>query len=305
MTRPAEPERPGRKPIASGWPLDVRALPVFFALLAMTFAFSLGYVWTGDLWWYLASGGEILRLGSIPSFDPFVYSLPEPAKWLTHSWLWTVILSWLEDTFGLWALPFTGTLLTGAIVTLIFTRARLDRFGLVNGLLTALVVLVASHRFALRAELPGWLLLVVFIRTFDRVGPFSLRGAILLASAQWLWSNLHGGFTLGILTALAYGVGGFIQNRWSKSLPPTASSDWRASDPHTLQLGYPPPGRGIPGHARSRRPAPRGRDPGDEPVLRGSRQRRIASHRRVAKHLLTSVHLPPMGLRRLLVRGRG
>lgn len=226
----------GRAIHPPGWPLDLRALPVFFALLLMTFAFSLGYVWTGDLWWYLASGGEILRLGSIPSFDPFVYSLPEPAKWVTHSWLWTVILSWLEGRFGLWALPFAGTLLTGAIVTLIFTRARLDRFGLVNGLLTALVVLVASHRFALRAELPGWLLLVVFIRTFDRVGPFSLRGAILLASAQWLWSNLHGGFTLGILTALAYGVGGFIQNRWSKSRRPVASSDRRASEPPTLPL---------------------------------------------------------------------
>ncbi len=213
----------GRAIRPPGWPLDLSALPVFLTLLAMTFAFSLGYVWTGDLWWYLASGSEILRLGSIPDFDPFVYSLPEPAKWLSHSWLWTVVLAWLEGTLGLWSLPVLGTLLTGTIVTLIFTSARLDRFGLVNGILTLLVVLVASHRFALRAELPGWLLLVVFIRIFERAGPFSLRAAIVLASAQWLWSNLHGGYPLGILAALAYSVGGFIRIRGSKTSPSASS----------------------------------------------------------------------------------
>ena len=68
-------------------------------------------------------------------------------------------------------------------------------------------------------------------------------------------------------------------------------------------VGSSPTGRRIPRHARSRRPAPRGRDPGGEPVLRRLGKRRIASHRRVAIHVLTAVRLSPMGLRRLLLLG--
>ena len=71
------------------WPLDARSLPVFLVLLAASSSFALGYLWNEDLWWYLASGKAILALGAIPSHDPFVYSLAEPARWTSHSWLWT------------------------------------------------------------------------------------------------------------------------------------------------------------------------------------------------------------------------
>jgi hypothetical protein len=209
-------------------------------LLATSSTFGLGYLWNEEIWWYLASGRAIIANGAIPSHDPFIYSLAEPAAWVTHSWLWTVIVAGLDGAMGLWALPLTGTLLAGAIVTLVFTRAPLDRFGLVNGLLTALVVVVGSYRFALRAELPGWLLLVAYILYFERERRFRLRGILLLASAQWLWSNLHGGYSLGIVAALAYSVGGLLQERWAATGHPGASPDTLEAAPRHLPLWVAP-----------------------------------------------------------------
>ncbi len=223
-----------------GGPLDPRSLPVFLILLATSSTFGLGYLWNEEIWWYLASGRAIIAGGAIPSHDPFIYSLAEPAAWVTHSWLWTVIVAALDGGLGLWALPLTGTLLAGAIVTLVFTRAPLDRFGLVNGLLTALVVVAGSYRFALRAELPGWLLLVAYILYFERDRGFRLRGILLLASAQWLWSNLHGGYPLGIVAVLAYSVGGFLQDRWSARRRSGASRDRPAGAPRHLPLWVAP-----------------------------------------------------------------
>jgi len=229
-----------RTSLALRWPLDSRSLPVLLVLLATSSSFSLGYLWNEDLWWYLASGEAILALGAIPSHDPFVYSLAEPARWTSHSWLWTVILASLERDLGLWALPLTGTLIAGVIVTLLFTRARLDRFGLLNGLLTALVVATASHRFALKAELPGWLLMVAYILYFERGRRFGFRGLLVLGMAQWLWSNLHGSYPLGILTALAYGVGGIVKTRGSRARRSDRPREQREDPPRQLPLWVAP-----------------------------------------------------------------
>ena len=197
-------ERGGRLPCGGGG-VPLSSKPLLVLLLAAAGSFTLGYLWTEDVWWYLASGDLILERGALPERDPFVYSIPGGAPWLAHSWLWTVLLAYLHQVFGLAALPVLSTLLVGAIAALVYTSARLDRFGLTNTLVTALVVYAVVHR-ALRAEIAGWLLLVVYVRVLER-RPFTWRAALGLAVLQGLWANLHAGYVVGILVALAYGVG--------------------------------------------------------------------------------------------------
>jgi len=194
------------------WPLPRTALPLLGVLLGTALSFSFGYLWSEELWWYLASGNAILDAGAIPEHDVFLDSLDPPAAWLTHSWLWTVWLAGLTRLFGLVALPIFGSLLVAAILTLVYTHARVDRFGLVNTLLVALVVAVAIQRFSLRAELPGWLLLVVFVRVLER-GRLGWRSFTLLALLQALWANLHAGFLLGVGVAGVYAVAVLAEDR--------------------------------------------------------------------------------------------
>jgi len=200
------------------------ALPLLLSLLAVTVAQSLGYLGNEDFWWYLASGDAIVERGEIPARDVFLYTSNERATWVTtsleqrtwvaHSWLWTVMLSWLDRTLGLWSVAVFSALCVAALVTLIFTRADLDRFGLVNGSMAMLALTASIDRFTPRAELVSCLLLVIALVLLERSRSLGWRTVAVLAGLQWLWSNLHGGYVLGIFVGFAYGIGGLLQAHW-------------------------------------------------------------------------------------------
>jgi tetratricopeptide (TPR) repeat protein len=220
--------------------VNARALPLLLSLLAATAAYTLGYLGNEDFWWYLASGDAIVEGGAIPSQDPFLYTSPERATWVTssleqrtwvtHSWLWTVILALLNGALGLWSIALFSALCVAALVFLIFTRASLDRFGLAAGLIAASALAASIDRFTPRAELVSCLLLVVTLVLVDRSRPLGWRSVALLCGVQWLWSNLHGGYPLGIFAGFAYGLGGWIQARWPA----------RAAGPHGPAAAPPP-----------------------------------------------------------------
>jgi tetratricopeptide (TPR) repeat protein len=223
--------------------VNLRALPLLLSLLAVTAAYSLGYLGNEDFWWYLASGDVIVERGEIPARDIFLYTSDERATWVTtsleqrtwvtHSWLWTVILSLLNGTLGLWSVAVFSALCVAALVTLIFTRADLDRFGLVNGSIATLALAASIDRFTPRTELVSCLLLVVALVLLERSRPLGWRSVALLAGLQWLWSNLHGGYVLGIFAGFAYGVGGFLQGlraaRAAEPCGPDGSASQRAA----------------------------------------------------------------------------
>jgi tetratricopeptide (TPR) repeat protein len=200
-----------------------RALPLLVSILALTTAFTAGYIGNEDFWWYLASGELILERGEIPSEDPFLYTSDLQATWvtsgqvqrtwITHSWLWTVVLAVLDRHFGLDGVAIFSALCVGALTALCFGRARLDRFGLVNGALTALALAGAIGRFTPRTDLVSCLLLVVFLVVLDRERPLRWPTLFGLAALQWLWSNLHGGYLLGLGVAFAVGLGDWLQGR--------------------------------------------------------------------------------------------
>ena len=181
-------------------------------LLLVAGAFSLGYVWSADLWWYLASGREILAHGGIPERDVFVYSLDPPAPWLTHSWLWTLVLAAVEGGLGLSALPLLAAAMVAALVVLLHRSARVDRYGSVNALLVFMVLMAGCYRFSLRAELPGWLLFLGFLFLLER-RPRRRGDLALLFGLEVLWANLHGSFVLGILLGACHALGSFLERR--------------------------------------------------------------------------------------------
>lgn len=191
-------------------------------------AFSLGFVWSADLWWYLASGREILAAGGIPARDVFVYSLDPPAPWLTHSWLWTLLLAAVEGAFGLAALPVLATALLAALIVLLHRSARVDRYGVVNTLLVFLVLMAGCYRFSLRAELPGWLLFLAFLWLLER-RPRRPAGLAVLFGLEVLWANLHGSFALGIVLGACHAAGSLVERRLARRRgvePPPGPSPW-------------------------------------------------------------------------------
>jgi len=225
--------------------VNARALPLLIALLLTSSAYTAGYVGNEDLWWYLASGDVILERGGIPERDPFLYTSSERSTWVTsgelqrtwvtHSWLWTVALAELHRRFGLAGIGLASALCVSSIAALIFRRARLDRLGLVNTLVVALALAASASRFTPRADLATCGLLVVFLALLDRPPPLGWGRVAVLAALQALWSNLHGGYPLGLFVAFAFGLGDWLDER--RGGRETASSERVSRAAPLLALG--------------------------------------------------------------------
>jgi hypothetical protein len=190
-------------------------LPSLGLLLGVAASFTLAYLWNEDMWWYLSSGEAILERGHVPKFDIFLYPL-ENGTWITHSWLWTVLLAAVHRIAGLSGVSLLGAALVLVLTALVFTRAKLDRFGLANVLITAVILFVAPRRLMLRAEISTWFLVVVYVCFFERRGEFTWRTGLLLALLQWLWCNLHGGWPMGICIVFVYSLDAWTRRRFRR-----------------------------------------------------------------------------------------
>jgi len=70
--------------------------------------------WTVDLWTHLALGRWILEHGAIPHTNLFSYTRPDH-PWVTHAWLFQIILFGLYKAFSFYGLLVYKTLTISAI----------------------------------------------------------------------------------------------------------------------------------------------------------------------------------------------
>ena len=190
---------------------DFRRLPLLVAVLGPVAFLTLGFLWNEDVWWYLASGEQILNEGGIPQRDPFLARHGTNLGFPSHSWLFTVVVALAHRGLGLFGVQLLAAMLAMALATLLFLSARVDRFGVVNALFTTLVLVSAAERLSGKSELVSWLLLVIYFYVLERDGPFDRTSLSALVILQLVWANLHSGYLLGIAIVLAYTVGGWTQ----------------------------------------------------------------------------------------------
>ncbi len=233
-TQHKTPTEAASAPAGSAW------LLLLLPLLALVASLTLSYLWNEDFWWYVTSGRAVLDNGGIPEADPFLYTSGQGIGWVHHSWLWTVVVALLEGAGGLGTVVVFHALLASALVVLLYTTARVDRWGLANALAVLLFLVTIRHRLCGKAELATLLLLVVFYRLLEwrRAGGAQVEGGaggaltagrakgagtedwtwrhwVALGVLQVLWANLHGGYPLGIFLALCYCVGPWLQERFA------------------------------------------------------------------------------------------
>src|ERR1044072_7417266 len=199
-------------PAWTRWRWLALLVPVGLLVLGLT----LGDLWNEDFWWDLSSGQAILEARGIPARDPFLYTAGHGSQWVIHSWLWTVLVAVLERLGGLGLVVIGQALIAAAVVAIVYTASRLDRFGLANACWATALVIAAGARLCGKAELATWLLLAVFVRLLERAGPFTWRHGLVLAALFVLWANLHGGYPLGIVAVGCYAAAGILE-RWRRS----------------------------------------------------------------------------------------
>jgi beta-lactamase class A len=186
-----------------------------------TLVFALGGWRTGlsrlsdnSFFWHLQTGRLILEHG-IPHTDPYSFSAAGH-RWVAQSWLAEVLYGALDRAVGGFGVRLL-TALTGAAVAALTYRLVLrltrDRLAAVG-----LTLAAVGASFTLWAARPLFLGLVAFLGLLWIVEvPDSWLGRRALWTVPvliWLWANIHGTFSLGLVY-----LGLHLAGRWLDGAP--------------------------------------------------------------------------------------
>jgi hypothetical protein len=172
-----------------------------------------------DTGWHIRTGEWIVANRWVPTRDIFSFSKPGDA-WYAWEWLSDVLFAWLNSRGGLAAVVLFSILLIAITFTLLFRLVRRKSNPIVALVVTMVAAAGSSVHWLARPHLFTLFFLVLFYGALERVrdGRTRLAGVpylALLPVATILWTNLHGGFFIGILTILAYGGGELLKIAFS------------------------------------------------------------------------------------------
>lgn len=183
---------------------------VFFLFLlcaALVFPFQ-----DGDLFFYLSLGRTFFETGSMPSEDPYLFTLKD---WhIAHQWLFYILFYaayWLADWAGILILEMSLWLLAFG-----FMARAARQWKIPASLALVLILFVALscvHRFVPRASLVSDVSLALLAGYFLRSQIPSRKVLWVLPLLFLVWVNLHPGFILGLAV-----VGAYLVTHW-KTVP--------------------------------------------------------------------------------------
>jgi hypothetical protein len=157
-----------------------------------------------DLWGHVLSGRLILATGHFIKTDPFNYSVPNHV-WLHHEWLSEVIDAGIFARFGVLGLKLLKFACSAAVV--VFVVLAIVETGAsitIQLAVTLLTALAIALEMQYRPQMFSFVFFSGFVWLLTRANyggraPLWI-GVPLLA----LWSNLHGGFIIGVLAIATY-----------------------------------------------------------------------------------------------------
>jgi hypothetical protein len=201
---------------------DTKTNPVLRILPSMTdFAFLMPLIFIfagmhgaktllgdGDTGWHVRTGEWILSHGRVPYTDLFSFT-KTGQPWFAWEWLWDVIFAWLHQRWGMATVVVGSTLVIALTSALVFRLAyRKSGNPLIAIALTFLAVASSSIHFLARPHLFTLLFTVVFYTILERVRENrSARMLWWLPVLTVLWTNLHGGWFIGVVLIGVYGAG--------------------------------------------------------------------------------------------------
>ncbi len=174
----------------------------------------------GDTGWHIRTGEWILQHRMIPTTDLFSFTKPHQA-WFAWEWGWDVVFAAVHGFAGLAGVVFLNVLLLGLISALLFRLIRRcsdnDALAL---LFTLLAVCASMIHWLARPHLVSWVFVLIFSHLILSAEKGNLRALYWLPLLTLCWTNLHGGFLVGVLllatSAFAEGIGALLkgENVW-------------------------------------------------------------------------------------------
>jgi hypothetical protein len=157
-----------------------------------------------DLWWHLRAGQTSLEQGRPLLVDTFSHTRAGEA-WTNHSWLAQVILYLVFRSGGILALA--GLVAALAAASLGMAYGQMEGHPLLRAFILVLAAAVAAPLWSPRPQLFSLLLFAALGFLLARYRKYGRGRLWQLVPLFILWSNLHGGYILGLLLIGATGAG--------------------------------------------------------------------------------------------------
>lgn len=181
-------------------------LPILVLFWSTT---GVGWVLTdSDTGWHIRTGESILCSGRIPKADIFSFTMTG-RPWVAWEWLSEVLMAVAHHWGGLAGVVGLAILVLGATSVCVY-KAAVEESGhrLIAITLTWLAMSASTIHWLARPHLVTPLMAAIFCRILNRVER-KRDPTFLWALPLWmiLWTNLHGGFFVGILLIGTYAIG--------------------------------------------------------------------------------------------------
>jgi hypothetical protein len=161
----------------------------------------------GDTGWHIRTGEWILANGRVPDQDIFSFTRAGQ-PWFAWEWLWDICFAWMHRHGGLAAVGLASMLVICLTFALLY---RLVNRACGNPLVAIGLALVAACGATLhwlsRPHLFTMLFTVLLLGVLARVREGRTRLLWSLPALTVLWTNLHGGWVVGVLILAAFSAG--------------------------------------------------------------------------------------------------
>jgi hypothetical protein len=168
----------------------------------------------GDTWWHLRSGEETFTQGSPLVIDVFSYTR-YGESYISHSWLTDLLLFLIYKGFGFTGLSaWIGIL---ALLALFLMYVQMEGPGFYRIILTLMAAFLLVPFLKTRPQMITLLLLLGESWILDTSWRSKRKYFLLLIPIFMLWSNLHGGFVIGIYYFILFIVSQILENLFGRS----------------------------------------------------------------------------------------
>lgn len=171
-----------------------------------------------DFWWHIATGRHIVETGSLPDSDPFSYVSTLDENKNLHSfrenfilkqyWLAQVLFYHIYDYAGPTGIILLRTTILILTICLVFWRLQRWEVSLPISFITIYILYtIITRSMGERPVLFTILLSPLVFFILEHYKEKKDSSIFLLLPVMILWSNLHGGFILGVVTILTFMAG--------------------------------------------------------------------------------------------------
>jgi hypothetical protein len=184
-------------------------VPILALFLALSGAQVL--LGDGDTGWHIITGKWILANGRVPDQDLFSYTRAGQ-PWVAWEWLWDVAFGWVYLHWGLAAVVAVNIVVLGTVSAWLFRLARRSSGSSLLAIVFTIVAMTCtSIHWLARPHLMSWILLLAFYSLLERAREGRPGGLLWLPLLTVLWTNLHGGFIIGLIVVGTYAAGELIR----------------------------------------------------------------------------------------------